>query len=186
MSRIWKIVVCDVTQSTLEKCWLYHLEPSCFVHFPIMWILHQSICFSQHALKTAVKYLGVCRCCLFLVLFKFHLRFLHEHKKMRGKTQDCVLCCNIERPQAHGGLFQVLTVIPSVRHGSIFKSVPLKIKFTSTGEAHRGGLRALLAHANPMMICRINGRASSIKGIFRDPLLRPPSNFQGILAAYSI
>lgn len=35
------------------------------------------------------------------------------------------------------------------------------------------------------MICRINRRATSIKGIFRDPSLRPPSKFQGNIAAYS-
>lgn len=85
-----------------------------------------------------------------------------------------------------GGLFQVFTVSPSVSHEGIFKSVLLKIKPTSRVEAHLGGLAAQLAHANPKMICRINGRASSIKGIFRDPLLQPPSKFQGNSAAYSL
>lgn len=118
--------------------------------------------------------------------FHVHSGFWMKIKYLKKKTPDhWTLCCNILRPQASVFFFQVFTVIPSVSRESIFKSVLLKIKPTSRVEAHLGGLPAQLARVNPEMICRINGRASSIKGIFRDPLLRPPSKFQGNSAAYS-
>lgn len=72
LSGTWKIAVCDVIKSTVDKSWL--CQP-----FPIMWILHQSIRFWQQALKTAVNYavfwgrVGVVFFCFF-----FHLRFVDE------------------------------------------------------------------------------------------------------------
>lgn len=119
------------------------------------------------------------------VFFKFHLHlgFLDEKKISEERKHWTIrYCAAIFWNHRHRW---VVSVSPSVSHESIFKSVLLKIKPTSRVEAHLGGLAAQLARANPKMICRINGRASSIKGIFRDPLLQPPSKFQGNSAAYS-